>query len=52
MREYAPDSWPLAHAPRGCNDAAMACVYGLTVATRNERDFKIPSGALFNPFRQ
>ena len=32
--------------------AAAARVHGLTIATRNERDFKTFSVPLFNPFRQ
>jgi predicted nucleic acid-binding protein len=32
--------------------AATARVHGLTIATRNERDFKMFSVPLFNPFRQ
>jgi predicted nucleic acid-binding protein len=32
--------------------AATARVHGLTIATRNERDFKTFSVPLFNPFRQ
>jgi toxin FitB len=31
--------------------AASARVHGLTVATRNERDFRAFSVSLFNPFR-
>jgi toxin FitB len=31
--------------------AATAQVHGLTVATRNERDFKPFGIAVFNPFR-
>lgn len=31
--------------------AATACVHGLTVATRNEHDFRLFSVPVFNPFK-